>query len=145
MNIYLHRAFEELSEKAMNAQKNGNFVLLAQTHKEMADILHDEGNFADEIKSRVLAFYLDLSGLSSQVYVDAVNTEAVALATGSSGIGERKLSEIYFSTIREDVTPKHTMTVIGSYRLLKMCLKKQWKKVNRFVKKLRETAESVDE
>lgn len=144
MNQNYNEEFCRLASEAKYAQQNGDFIRLAQSHKMMADILHAEGKFEDEVKSRVLAFYFDLSGISQRIYIDGMNTEALALAAGNGGIGEDQVQRIYFDAIRKDTAPSHPMTVIGSYRLLRLCLRNQWKKANRIVEKLREMPGFVD-
>ena len=129
---------------AMKAQRSGDFKSLSDTHKQMAIVLHAEGSYTDETKSRILAFYLDLCGISERPYVDGENVEAITEAAKAGSIGDRKLSDLYQSVIRADVTPAHAMTVAGSFRLFKMCLKGQWKKANRIVKNLRQNTGRID-
>lgn len=137
MNQNYNEEFRSLSEVAAASQRKGDFITFSQTHKKMAAILHNEGDYLDEIKSRIIAFYFDTSGLSQQVYIDAINTEAVALAAGNAGIGEKELSCLYFDTIRNDTAPMHPMTVKGSYKLLTLCIRNQWKKANKIVENLK--------
>lgn len=137
MNQNYQEEFYRLSGVAEVSQRNGDFVAFAQAHKMMAGILHEEGSYLDEIKSKILAFYFDISGISQRVYVDSINTEAIALASGSAGIGEKQLACLYFDTIRNDTAPKHPMTVKGSYKLLTLCIRNQWKKVNKIVENLK--------
>ncbi len=130
--------FRELSEKAMKSQIEGDFISFSACHKKMADLLHRENNYYAEVKSRLIAFYFDISGLSISPWVDSINTEAIALAAGKGGFGDSEVKEIYFDSIKICCSENHAMTLKGSYKLLELCMKDQWKKVNRILKELSE-------
>ena len=136
------KLFAKLSEQAMNAQRSGDMASLSQAHKGMASILSSEGKFKDEIKSRIIAYYIDLSGISQRIYVDMINIEAIKVAEKRGGISSDEISEIYYSTIRTDMTPKHAVTVKGGYRILKICLESKLQKVLRIVQCLRQKQET---
>ena len=128
-----HTEYRKLSDLANTAIKRKDFVQFSQSHKALANILHEEGNYRDEIKSRILAFYFDVSGISQSPVVDIINTEAIMLAAGNEGIGMDEIHDIFFRTINIDTAPSHVMTLMGSYKLLTLCLKKQWNKVDKIV------------
>ena len=139
------KLFAEMSEQAMNAQRSGDMASLSHAHKVMAYILLLEGKFRDEIKSRIIAFYLDLSGVSQRIYIDLVNIDGIKFSARRAGMNSDEISEIYYSTIRRDMTPKHAVTVKGGYRILKMCLEDKWGKVLGIVQRLKEKQRFVDE
>ena len=132
-----HTEYRKLSDLANTAIKRNDFVQFSQSHKALANILHEEGNYQDEIKSRILAFYFDVSGISQAPYIDSINSDAIALAAGNEGIGIDDICNIFFSTIKSDTAPNHSMTLMGSYKLLTLCLKRQWNKVNIIVNNLK--------
>ena len=129
--------FRHYSEVAKMAQKRGDFEQFSYAHKQLADILRLEGNYHDEIKSRILAFYFDVSGISQMPYIDSANTDAIAEAAKIADLAEEQISGVFFNTIKFDTAPKHTMTLTGSHKLLMLCLRSQWKKAVRIVENLK--------
>lgn len=127
------RSFEILSKIAEDTQKRGDFEGFAQAHKDMANILNEEENYQDEIRSRILAYYFDASGISCFAYIDKENIYGIETAMKKGEISEEYLERIYFDIIRKDTAPKHTMTVNGSYKLLLRCIRRQWGDVNRIL------------
>lgn len=129
--------FRHYAEIAKRSQKEGDFVSFSEAHKMIADILRAEGNYHDEIKSRILAFYFDVSGLSQMPYIDSTNADAIADAAKMAGLTEEQISGIFFNTIKSDTAPKHSMTLVGSHKLLILCLQNRWKKAIRIVENLK--------
>ena len=132
-----HQKFREYSELAKQSLKAGDFEKFSEAHKSIANILRMEGNYQDEIKSRILAFYFDVSGLSQMPYIDSENTDAIADAAEIAGLTDDQLSGIFFNTIKLDTAPKHSMTLVGSHKLLMLCLNSKWKKAIRIVENLK--------
>lgn len=137
MNILYEENFHELSVKARTAIISGDIGLYSSVHKQIAEILHRERNYSDEIKSRMVAYHCDLSGWKGKVWIDKQNIEGISNAASQSRAGEKELHDIFFDVISKDMTPKHTMTVKGSYKLLTLILQNKEKKVNSIVENLR--------
>lgn len=137
MNILYEERFRELSEKAKDAIVSGDIGMYSSVHKQMAEIFHRETDYPDEIKSRMVAYHCDLSGSGGRVWIDRQNIEGIGSAASQYGAGEKELHDIFFGVIRKDMTPRHSMTVKGSYKLLTLLLQNKEKKVNSIVENLR--------
>lgn len=135
--IRSRKPFSELSATAKEAMRNGDFKMFADSHKDMAVILGNEEKYRDEIKSRILAFYFDMSGGSRPRCIDRENTEKLSEAILNAEISEQELADIYFDVIRADTSPNHPMTVKGSYKLLLLCIDNQWNKVCKIIGNLK--------
>lgn len=123
--------FYKASKDVEKSLRIGDFSTYVKTHKNMADILHSEGKFRDEIRSRIIAFYFDISGISGTVQIDELNIKAISLALEISHLPEKDFCDIYYDVIKTNTAPCHLMTIKGSYKLLVLCLQNKWGKAFR--------------
>lgn len=128
--------FRKYSEFVKQAQRKGDFAALSTGYILMAYELNREKKYVDEIKLRMLAFYFGLSDISKKIHVSKANTVRIERAVNLAKIDEKELRDLYFETIRGDTAPRHPMTLNGSYRLMILCIKKKWNKVNEIVANL---------
>lgn len=116
------KGFSELSSECRRHLKSGRLDLYAIDLKCMGDILGREDRHIDELKVLMLAFYIDLSGVHQQPFIDRELPKYIRSAVIRSELDAHQFRELYMETVRTDTTPSHVMTVNDSLYLLELCL-----------------------
>lgn len=110
-------SFADLSKEARYNMRKGNWVSLVKNYEQMAEILHIEGKYYDELKCLLLAFHIRLSGAGEcSVADDSIvgkSKEASRLAKMSLGC----VIDLYKSEIDSHITPTHLYSVDEACRI----------------------------
>lgn len=122
MNLTNNEEFARLSGECRRHLRAGMLDWFAFDLKEMGALLGKEGRYQDKLKVLMLAFYIDLSGACQPAFIDHSLTVSLTSAATESGLESYQIDELYMETVREDVTPRHVMTVKDSLYLLQLCI-----------------------
>lgn len=114
--------FARVSAECRRHLKAGMLDWYAFDLKSMGAILGREEKHTDKLKVLMLAFYIDLSGVSKKPFIDRALLASITNAALHSGLDKHQIDELYMDTVRSDVTPRHIMTVKDSLYLLELCL-----------------------
>lgn len=114
--------FTRLSAECRRHLKAGMLDWFAFDLKSMGALLGKEGKYTDKLKVLMLAFYIDLSGVSQKPFIDRALLASITRAAVRSGLDKHQIDELYMDTVRADTTPSHVMTVKDSLYLLELCL-----------------------
>ncbi len=119
-------SFTDLSREVLYNMRKGNWDLLAKNYVRMAELLHLEEKYYDEVKCLLLAFHLRLSGAKEKSVVDdslvATSKEAAKLA--KMGLGN--VIELYKSEIDGHITPTHLYSVDEACRIYCTIWQSMW-------------------
>lgn len=116
------KAFMRISMNCRRHLKEGKLDEVALDLDEASLIFEEEGRLLDELKTLMLVFYIELSGVSCTPFINSLvllRTENVVLRLGFDSY---QVGELYMETVRSDTTPRHIMTVRDSLYLLELCL-----------------------
>lgn len=114
--------FARISAECQRHLKAGMLDWYAFDLKSMAAILGKEEKHIDKLKVLMLAFYIDLSGVSQRPFIDRALLASITTAAIRSGLDKHQIDELYMDTVQADTTPNHVMTVKDSLYLLELCL-----------------------
>ena len=114
--------FARLSAECRRHLKAGMLDWYAFDLKSMGALLGNEGKYTDKLKVLMLAFYIDLSGVSQKPFIDRALLASITRAAVRSGLTKHQIDELYMDTVQSDTTPSHIMTVKDSLYLLELCL-----------------------
>jgi len=114
------KMYKELSRQCREYLMSGKLDLYSVTLKRMAEILDIEEKYVDEVKSLMVAFYIDLSGVGHSPYIDRLLVESMNIAIRKSNLRKGAIKDLYFETVREDTTPRHTLTLKQSFRVFQL-------------------------
>ena len=125
MAPFYNEEYRKLSRQGQEFLRSGKLQFYSDTLKQMARILLAEGNRIDQMKVLMLAFYIDLSGVGIWPYVDEILAEELRKAIVETQIGIYQFRELYLETARDDVTPRHIMSVSDTLYLLENVLERK--------------------
>ncbi len=122
MQTLNNEEFFRLSAECRRHLKAGMFDWFAFDLKCMGALLGKEGKFKDKLKVLMLAFYIDLSGITQRPFIDRALLVPICRAADLSGLSRKEIEELYMDTVKKDATPRHIMTVKDSLHLFELCL-----------------------
>lgn len=122
MEMTNNEDFARVSAECRRHLKAGMLDWYAFDLKSMGAILGREEKHTDKLKVLMLAFYIDLSGVSKKPFIDRALLASITNAVLHSGLDKHQIDEQYMDTVRSDVTPGHIMTVKDSLYLFELCL-----------------------
>lgn len=114
------KMYRELSRQCREYLMSGKLDLYSVTLKRMAEILDIEEKYVDEVKSLMVAFYIDLSGVGHSPYIDRLLVKSMNIAIRKSNLRKGAIKDLYFETIREDTTPRHMLTLKQSFHVFQL-------------------------
>lgn len=114
--------FKRLSALCRMHLKAGMLDWYAFDLKSMAALLGREGKHTDKLKVLMVAFYIDLSGVEMDPFIDDALVASLEEAANQSGLDKHQIDELYLETVRSDTTPSHVMTVSDSRYILELTL-----------------------
>lgn len=114
--------YARLSAECRRHLKAGMLDWYAFDLKSMGALLGREYRYVDKLKVLMVAFYIDLSGVSKEPFIDPPLVDSIRCAARKSKMSKYQIDELYLATIRPDMTPRHCMNVKDSLYLLELCL-----------------------
>lgn len=115
-------AFKRVTQLSQQHLKSGALDWYSYDLKQMATLYDRECRYTDKAKVLMIAFYVDLSGVMHQPFVDRALICMMKKTVEKGGFDIHQLRELYMETVRSDVTPRHIMTVSDSLYLLELAL-----------------------
>ncbi len=123
-------SFSDISKEAMEHIRGMKFKLYSEDLAKLAEILKSEDKRTDELKLRMMKFHIDLSGTEYQPMVDWVSMGFAIDAVEARRMSEDAINELFFDTIRPNMTPEHAFTVKGSNRMFWLGLARKERKMS---------------
>lgn len=112
----------ELSTLFQEQCKAEWWMLSSATLRRMAKILHEDKNYADELRCLILSFYIDMSGWELQAFVNEETVGDMREACELLGLDKSDLSKLYYDTVKVLYYPFHSFTLTGCLRVLTYCV-----------------------
>ncbi len=106
--------FQELCDSGKWAQASSLFI-------EKAEACHSAKDYIDEMKFLILSFYIDMSGIEVQPFVNSKTVFAMQEACKLSGIGNADLEKLYRNSVKMLSLPHHSFSYNGCLRVLTYC------------------------
>lgn len=114
--------FQRLASVYNNSLKMARLDLCIDPLLKMAGYLHLEKKYKDELKFRMLAFYIGLSGCAGEPFIDHWEMGLARDAYIASGMEHYEMMQLYLDIIDSRRTPKHIMGVHDSLFLFDLCM-----------------------
>jgi len=114
--------FLELSLQSHEHLRCGNLKLYIDVVEQMAVIFLHERKYIDCLKSLMLVFYFNLSGISKRPFISKILTFIMRYCLMNSSMDEEGAVQLFCDTIRKDTLPSHKYSIEECTLLLTMCL-----------------------
>ena len=95
--------YRMLSESNKELLQEGHLDKYADNLVAMAKIHREEGNFKDELKHLMIAFYIHLSGWNARTYIDWQIVHDICFVTVKLFKTKSEIREFYESVVSEDI------------------------------------------
>lgn len=131
-----NKEYARLSALCRRHLKAGMLDWYAYDLKAMGALFGREGRYIDKLKALMVAFYIDLSGISCPPFADRAILVSMRIAVEKAKMTSHQIDELYMDTIRFDTTPCHKMSVKDSLYILQLCLNERFDEVNKILSNL---------
>ena len=114
--------YTRLSKECQRHLRAGMLERYSRDLKSMAKILDREKKYTDEAKTLMIAFYIDLSGVVEQPWIDSNLVRDLRKAIQRSGMDLYSVRGLFLDAVRSDTTPRHIMRVTDAMYVMEVSL-----------------------
>lgn len=114
--------YTRLSNECQRHMRAGLLEWYSRDLKSMAKILDREKKYTDEAKTLMIAFYIDLSGVGEQPWVDWDAISNLRRAVQKANMDLYAMRGLFLDAVRRDTTPRHIMRVTDAMYVLELSL-----------------------
>lgn len=115
--------FSLASRKCHKYLKDGQFAKAKCCFKELAELLHEEKKYTDELKILMLVCYMELN---TSCEFDTCLLERISSAASNSRLSKSDRFSLYLDTVREDCVPRAKATLLEGFEIFEYYVYKQY-------------------
>ena len=114
--------YTRLSKECQRHLRAGMIEWYSRDLKNMAKILDREKKYTDVATTLMVAFYIDLSGVGEQPWMDWDAIRNIRRSVERANLDLYAMRGLFLDAVRSDTTPRHIMRVTDAMYVLEIAL-----------------------